>query len=395
VSEPPKIVVLGIVTTMPVAGPTWEVVQYLIGLDRLGYDAYYVEAHRRTPRELMRHPTDDGPALAARFLARILNRYGLGERWAYQSATGDRVFGMSEQRLRRLYRDAALIVNLNGGTEPLPEHFATDRLVYVETDPVWLEVALARGDERLRWIVGSHRAFSTYGLNYGSPDCRVPLPDGIDFYRAPPPVLLDVWRPSRKREGRAFTTVGNWRFEEASDAWSKEGQFMKVLDLPTRASQRFELALGRLREDDRGLLERNGWHVRSAREVSHDPEAYRRYIHASRAEFTVVKGEYANFRTGWFSERSACYLASGKPVIMQDTGFGSHLPTGDGLFAFATIDDALAALDAVESNYVHHSRAARDLAREFLDTDVVLPGLLAHFGLRPARRRSRSLTLPR
>lgn len=376
---------LGTLTTMPVAGPIWEVLQYLIGLERLGYDVYYVEAHRRTPREFMARPKDDGPARAARFLGGIMRRFGFGERWAYQSVLGgDRLFGLSDERLRRLYRSATLIINLNGGTDPLPEHTETGTLVYLETDPVRLELGLHRGDEKLARIAAAHRAFSTYGLNCGRPDCLLPMPDGIEFHRAPPPVLLDLW-PS-DRAGELFTTVGNWRFEEEADtSRDKHAAFLNFVDLPARTSQRFELALGRLRDDDRRLLEGNRWQLRPASEVSEDPDAYRRYIGGSRGEFTVAKDEYVRYRTGWFSERSAAYLAAGKPVITQDTGFGSYLPTGRGLFGFSNMDDILAAVEAINSAYARHSRAAHAIAREFLDANVVLPDLLDHFGLSAQR----------
>jgi hypothetical protein len=391
VSKRPQIVVLGLITRWPVAGPIWEVLQYLIGLDRLGYDAYYVEAHRRAPRAFMTHPEDDGgPAKAAAFLGRVMGRYGFDGRWAYQSVLGgERHLGLTEERLRRLYRSAALIINLNGGTEPLSEHSETGRLVYLETDPGWFELGLARGDEKLTRMAATHRAFSTYGLNLGGPECRLPMPDGIEFHRTPPPVLLDLWRAEETGVGDRFTTVGNWRFDAAIDvSQDKRTAFLEFLDLPGRTSQRLELALGGLTDDERRLLESHGWHVRSASEISEDLDTYRRYIRGSAGEFTVARDEYVRFRTGWFSERSAAYLAAGNPVIMQDTGFGEYLPTGEGLFSFSTMEDVVVSLDAINSKYARHSRAAQEIAREFLDANVVLPALLDHFGLTAHRPRS-------
>jgi hypothetical protein len=325
-----------------------------------------------------------GPAKAADFIAGVMRRFDLGGRWAYHSVLGgERAFGMTEERLRRLYREAALIINLNGGTDPLPEHEETGRLVFLETDPGWFELGIAAGDQKLMRIAGAHRAFCTYGLNLGNPDCTLPVPAGVELYRTPPPVLLDLWVREEGDPGSAFTTVGNWRFDGAP---GKSAAFLELIDLPARTSEPLELALEGLPDDDRRLLERHGWRVRAAGEVSEDIDTYRRYIRGSRGEFTVAKDEYVRPRSGWFSERSAGYLAAGRPVVMQDTGFGAALPTGEGLFRFATLDDVLAAFEAIDSNYARQSRAAHEIAREFLDAGVVLPRLLEHFGL-PARRR--------
>jgi hypothetical protein len=195
-------------------------------------------------------------------------------------------------------------------------------------------------------------------------------------------VLLDLWPPEETAGGARFTTVGNWRFDAAIDSsQDKRAAFLEFLDLPARTTRPLEMALGGLTDEDRSLLERHGWRVRAASEVSEDLDAYRQYIRGSAGEFTVARDEYVRFRTGWFSERSAGYLAAGNPVIMQDTGFGAHLPTGEGLFAFSTMEDVLGAFEAVDADYARQSSAAHDIAREFLDANVVLPGLVEHFGL--------------
>jgi hypothetical protein len=170
-------------------------------------------------------------------------------------------------------------------------------------------------------------------------------------------------------------------FEGEIYTWSKHHEFLKVLDLPRRSAQAFELGLSSYDDGDRRLLEDHGWNIRPAMEFSTDLNAYRRYICESRGEFTVAKDQNVRLRSGWFSERSAQYLAAGRPVITQDTGFGNVLPTGRGLFAFSTMDDILAAVDAVNSDYELHRRAASELAREYFNYDVVLPGMLSEVGL--------------
>jgi hypothetical protein len=382
-----KIVVLGLMSKIPVAGAVWGTVHYLIGLQRLGYDVYYVEAHARTPTMLM-EGKDDGAIRAAAFISGIMERFDLGDRWAYHALQADgRCYGLSLGRLQELYRSAALIINYHGGTRPLPEHSATGRLVYLETDPVACQVLLHNGDRKVADLLAAHSAFFTWGINYGNADCGVPLPEPFWFRPTLPPVVPDLWEPYRGGPADTLTTVGNWRqpgevsLRGEVYGWSKHHEFLKFLDLPRRTPQPFELALGSLEDDDRRLLEDRGWKVRPASELSGDLDAYRGYLACSRGEFTVAKDQNVRLRSGWFSERSAQYLAAGRPVITQETGFSNALPTGNGLFAFSTTDEILEAVEAINGNYEHHCRAARELAHDYFAYDVVLKRLLAEVGV--------------
>jgi len=383
-----KIVLLGMMSKMPVAGNAWLAVQYLIGFQRLGYDVYYVEAHGCTPRELMDHEKDDGCLKAARYIDRILRRFDLHHAWAYHATSADsQVYGMSNGQLRELYRSADLIINLHGGTVPLPEHSESGRLIYLGTDPVEAELEVFHGVQRTIDFLSAHTAFFTWGLNYGRPDCKLPYTERFEFRPSPPPIVGDFWRHD-DRPGETFTTIGNWRqlhrdvlFQGEVYYWSKHHEYLKFLDLPRRTSQKFELALSSYSDEDRRLLEVHGWHVRPSMPFSADLDRYRDYLAASRGEFTVAKDQNVRLRTGWFSERSAQYLACGRPVITQDTGFGSMLPTGHGLFAFSTMEDILAAVDAINGAYEKHCRAAAAMARELLSCDIVLRNMLSDLGL--------------
>ena len=272
-----------------------------------------------------------------------MRRFGLSDRWAFRALHGDgRCFGMTEHRLGRLLGSAELIVNLHGGTKPLPELSATDRLVYLETDPVQLQLELAEGYEESYAFLEAHAAFFTFAENYGRriACCRSPTASASRRRGS------RSCRTSGRRRGRpptiGFTTIGNWSqpwrdvsMDGSVYTWSKDQEFKKVLDLPARLGQRFELALSSYEDADRELLEGQGWRVTPAMGFSTDLVAYRDFIAASAGEFTVAKDQNVRFRTGWFSDRSATYLASGRPVITQDTGFGRALPTGEGLFAFS------------------------------------------------------------
>lgn len=384
-SLPPRIVLLGMMTRMPFAGNAWLVAQYLEGFRRLGCDVYYVEAHGITPTKLMAGPDDDGSLRAATWLGGIMERFGFGDRWAYHALHDDgRCFGLPESRLRELYRSADIIINLHGGTVPLPEHSQTGRLLYLETDPVELEIELHDGDQAAIDFLAPHRSFATWGLNYGADDCRVPLPKDLRYRHSPPPVVLDFWERHGAAIGERFTTIGNWRqpgrvvLDGETYFWSKHLEFRKFIRLPKLTPQKFELALSSssMRDGDLEKIERYGWIVRDALDVSIDLDLYREYILGSRGEFTVAKDQNVRLRSGWFSERSAQYLAAGRPVITQDTGFGSYLPTGEGLFAFSTMEEILDALERINADYERHSRTAREIARAHLSYDIVLPKLL-------------------
>jgi hypothetical protein len=383
-----KIVLLGMMSKIPVAGAVWGTIQYLVGFQRLGYDAYYVEAHARTPSMLMERDDEDSSAKAAAYIADVMKRFDLGDRWAFHALHDDgRCYGMSESQLKELYSSADLLINFHGGTVPLPEHSATGRLIYLETDPVELEIELYNNDPKAIEFLEPHVAFFTWGLNYGNPGCKVPLPVRFDFRPLPPVVVMDFWNPHSNGISDTFTTIGNWRqsgevrYQGEVYHWSKHYEFLKFIDLPTRMNQPFELALSSIGEEDRCLLESNGWKVRDGLSVSRDLDTYRDYIAGSRGEFTVAKDQNVRLRSGWFSERSAAYLASGMPVVTQETGFSNVLPTGKGLFGFSTLGEIVAGVEAINSDYDMQSRAAVTLAREFFNYEVTLKALLRAVGI--------------
>jgi GT2 family glycosyltransferase len=389
----PKIVLLGMMTKMPVAGVVWQNLHYLLGFERLGYEAYYVETHARTPSMLMSSVGDDSSALAAEYIAAIMRRFGLADRWAFHALHDDgRCFGMSELQLERLYGSAELLVNLHGGTQPLPELAATGRLVYLETDPVQLQLELRHGVQETVDFLEPHCAFFTFAENWGKPDCGLPVQERFRFVPTRQPVVVDLWPDRSTQPADVFTTIGNWRqdwrdvtFEGKRYTWSKHHEFLKYLDLPERTGQAFELALSSCEPAEREMLAARGWRVRDGLEVSRGIDRYRDYVGASRAEFTVAKDQNVRLRTGWFSDRSATYLASGRPVVTQDTGFRTALPVGEGLFGFGDFETAVEAVTAIDADYARHARAARKLAREHFSHEVVLGAMLERLGVGKAK----------
>jgi hypothetical protein len=393
IAAPKKIVLLGMISQMPVAGVVWQTMHYLVGLRRLGYDVYYVESHARTPTMLMESETDDSAAKAARLIASIAARFDFKGKWAFHALHDDgQCYGMTWQQLKELYASADLLINMHGGTKPLPEHYATGRLVYLETDPVQLQIELHEGNPETVAFLEPHAAFFTFGENYGRSDCRLPVSPHFKFHSTRQPIVLDFWEAAGKSDSLAFTTVGNWRqpwrvvrLGSETYRWSKHLEFSKFLEVPARTGARFELALGQYTADDKKTLESKGWLVCNAPAFTMDLDAYRDYIAGSRGEFTVAKDQNVRLRSGWFSDRSATYLAAGRPVITQDTGFNNVLPTGEGLFSFTSLDDVVEAVEKVNGNYAGHRRAARDIARAYFDADVVLSQLLSALDVGPLR----------
>ncbi len=256
-------------------------------------------------------------------------------------------------------------------------------------DPVTNELEIATGKLKTRVALASHDTIVTYGENYGAPDCGVPLPPEIAYLKTRQPVDLDLWPMAFDPDARSYTTIGNWKqpgydvvWRGETYHWSKHREFLKFLDLPRRRPrQHFELSLNIDDEADCARLRAHGWAVTSPLAGSLDPWKYQAFFRTSRAEWTVAKDQNVRLRSGWFSERAACYLATGKPVITQSTGFENVLPTGTGLFAFRDMDGIACAIDAIEADYPAACRAARGIAEEYLEATRVCRKLLEDIGL--------------
>lgn len=385
-----KIVLLGMMTKMPVAGVVWQNIHYLIGLQRLGYDVYYVEQHARTPSMFMQTEQCDGSTRAAEFISGVMKRFDLGDRWCFHALheKNGRYLGLSEVQLRELFASAELIINLHGGTEPLPEHYATGRLVYLETDPVQLQIELHDQLQQTIDFLEPHCAFFTFGENIGNSDCGLPVSARFDFKPTRQPVVMEFWNAHECGPAEVFTSIGNWqqqwrevRFKGETYTWSKHFEFLKFIDLPGQTAQRFELALSSYDDATRQMLEQKSWKVRHGLDISMDIDVYRDYIAGSRGEFTVAKDQNVRLRSGWFSDRSATYLAAGRPVITQETGFSNILPTGAGLFGFSTMEEVLGAIDEINSKYESCCGTAREIAQDYFNYDVVLGAMLDSLGV--------------
>jgi hypothetical protein len=383
-----KIIVFGILFWYPLAGVTYQFLHYLLGLRRLGYDPYYVEDSGRwiyDPQLNDLSPDASGNIAA---VLPMLEEHGFADRWVFRGNYPEgRCYGMSEPQLLQLYREADAFLNVTGAQELREEHLQCPRRVYVETDPVASQVKVAQGNQDTIATLAAHHVHFSFGENFGAPDCRVPLRQ-FKWITTRQPVILDLWVNDCQADGRPYTTIATWEnkgkdivYDGETYYWSKDREFLKIIELPRRRPHvGFELALGR---DDnvQRILRDNGWGWVDSIEVSRDLARYHDYILRSRGEFTVAKDQNIRLRSGWFSDRSACYLAAGRPVINQETGFSNCLPTGRGLFGFETMEDILKAVDTIESDYAGHSRAAREIAEEYFAAEKVLGRLMQQAGL--------------
>lgn len=381
----PRIVVMGMLGGNPFAGIAWQVLHYLEGLRRLGCDVVYVEDTQAWPYDPERNAIVADPAHPAAYLRRVIERIP-GVPWAYVPPEGDPL-GLSSGELDRALAGADALLNLSGATVLREPHLGIPTRVYLETDPVLPQIEVDRGRRFTIELLDAHTHHFSFGEKLGQPDCPIPV-GRYEYHPTRQPVILDWWAPP-EQQGERFTTVTNWRQTRKDIAWrgerwfwSKDREFERFLDLPTRSGRRLAMALSCEDEHVLERLRRHGWELQDALSLTRSIDDYRSFIAASRAEFTVAKDQNIRLRSGWFSDRSACYLACGRPVITQDTAFGDVLPTGEGLFAFSTMEDILAAMDEIDSDYERHRRAAREIAEQHFAAERVLAALLERCGLR-------------
>src|SRR5713226_5473475 len=373
---------------MPLAGIAWQAVHYLVGLQKLGYEVWYVEDHGANPYDPRITSVSVDCDYNLGYLRRVMERFGLAGRWAYWDAINDVYHGLSRERVHALFAEADGLINLCGASRLAEHHLRCPVRIMIDTDPVYEQIKYAKADPAARAYLDAHTHFFTYGANLGTESCpAVPL-CGIPWRATRPPVDLALW-PKAEGEPAAFTTIATWEntgknieFNGASYLWSKHLNFRKFLDMPShRPGTGFQMAMQPFDDAVRREVEGAGWTIVDPRPISADMRSYQAFIAGSRGEFTVAKDIYARPNSGWFSDRAVCYLAAGRPVVTMRTGFTSFCPVGSGLFDYATREEALAAIDAIAADYPRHSRAARELAGGCFAADRVIEELVTGSGL--------------
>jgi len=382
----PRVVLAGYLVRYPLGGYAWQALHFLAAFRALGCEvffyedtAYYADAYVPGADAMRTSDYDYG----VRAVAAFFGAHGFGDAWGFWDAGTDRHFGAGAERTRAALADADLFVNLAGVNRVPAERRPRAVSAYVDLDPGYTQLRLAQGDGALAAIVGEHALHFTLGENIGSAACRIPS-GGFHWQPIRQPIAAELWEPLPVESDAAFTTVGKWdasgrdvSFEGEVFGWRKRTEWFRFLDLPHATGQRFCVAMDVASQpEDLARLRAAGWEVVDPLEVSRDPHVYRAFIRRSRGEFTVAKDVNVRLRSGWFSDRSACYLAAGRPVVNQDTGFDERLPVGAGLFAFRSPEEATAAFAAIGADYPRHCRAARALALEYFAPARVLAALV-------------------
>ena len=381
-----RIVVMGFMGSMPIAGVIWQHVHYMVGLQRLGHDVYYIEDSARLPYNPETFEVSEDFGYAAKILSRLAAEFDFKDRWAYcarylqKSLTA----GISIKKIRQLYREADAILNICGAQEFNHDLLASDRILYVESDPGVEQIKIDNGVRSTIDYIGRHHALFTFGENIGTKSFPVPL-HGFKWLPTRQPIVTDLWKTSRSPARVAvFTSIANWSTSGQKDIvwrgkkylWSKSREFLRFVPAPKKAGETFELATNMNDARTRARFEGKAWRLVSPEQMSVDYWLYRDYVQGSKGEFTVAKDQYVRLHTGWFSDRSACYLAAGRPVITQETGFTRNYGGDTGLLAFRSLSDIVDAVEKINADYKRHSRAAREIARTVFEAETVLRSLL-------------------
>ncbi len=388
-----RIVVTGLIATYPLGGVGWDYLAYVSGFKRLGHEVFYLEDTGQWLYDPRSGSFTDEVGFNAAYLEQTLARAGeeMRARWALRAPDGT-YHGRTLREVERRCAEADLFLNVSGACWLREEYRGARRLAYLDSDPCYSQAKLLAVEEGVATedqaysvgLIRAHHCFLTFAENINDPRCAIPR-CGLRWLPTRQPIVLDDWPCVFAPATRNYTTVMSWRTDVTPPNLSgttyggKDVEFMKFIELPRHVRVPLEIALAGAAP--RAELQRYGWQVVDAYQRSCTLDAYRDYLRCSRAEWSVAKNAYVASYSGWFSTRSAAYLALGRPVVVQDTGFRTHYPTGAGLFAFCTLDEAATAIERIESNYELHCAAARAVAEREFTAETVLTRLLHDAGL--------------
>ena len=400
-----RIIVTGLIAQhYTLAGVSWDYIQYCIGLRQMGHDVYYFEDSGEWPYNLDGGSTgndwvEKDCVKNIGYLKKLFDRYGLNDRWAYLFPLTGEWFGLSDEKRNDVLRTADMLINVSGALEKPEKYEFVKKLVYIDSDPGFTQVKLKMKNGDFGKRIAAHHCHFSFGEALPSF-----LKDELyDWKPTRTPIVLSEWNNKNEHKHR-YTTIMNWTsykplIFEGKSFHQKDIEFIRFIELKRKLKNiSFEVALSKLQHKNwqsslpdhfagdenqdiifsspADLLSHYGWKVVDPAERCHDIDTYRDYIFYSKAEWSVAKGGYAVSKPGWFSCRSACYLAAGRPVIVQDTGFSQVMPEGEGILAFNTMEEAIEKIMEVEADYSLHARRAREIAEEYFDAPKVLQQLI-------------------
>ena len=370
----PRIVLAGILGRFPVGGVAWCALHYIAGLHDAGFDVFYVEDTGECNFDPDANAVATDPAYALGYIPSVRRWVGLEREWAYVDYLGN-YHGRTREEVAAICRSSQALVNLSGGAWFTRPEYDDLRKIYIDTDPGFTQSWVA--DPRFRDTLAWHDVLFTFGTNVDAPSGNLP-PTPFRWHPTVQPVAMRFWPAVPPPAGAPYTAILSWQVDNIGEAKGKAGDILKMIDLPRSSPERLVLAVaGRAPIE---LLREHDWTTVDAVSATRTPERYREFIQQSRGELGFAKAMYVETNSGWISDRTQCYLATGRPCLVRDTGC-TLLPTGEGLLTFKRTEDVLAGLEAIESDYPRHARRARELAETYFATDVVLPGFLSRAGL--------------
>ena len=388
-----RIIVGGFLGILPAGGVTWDYIQYPLGLLLMGHDVFYIEDTRLYPIYQKAGSQWDDCTECVTHLSTVMNHFGMAERWAYRDEASGKTYGLAENRILEICKTADIFINISCSTVMREEYAEIPARVLIDSDPMFTQIqyiteqSFTEGVSKLKELVNAHNFHFTFGENMGAADCLIP-DCGINWQPTRQPICLKYWdkTPTLATEKPIFTTLMNWTAGKnlmyQNEEWGqKDVEFPKIIAIPSLfRDSHFSIVInqtgGKQNNFPETAIKKHGWHIESPEKAAGNWADYQRFINHSFAELSVAKNTYVKARTGWFSCRSACYLAAGRPVITQDTGWSKYIPSGKGLFAFSNQEEAIEAVKQVISEPKVHIKAAKATAKEYFDSEKVLNKML-------------------
>jgi hypothetical protein len=378
-----RIIITGLVGQYPFGGVIWDYLQYLLGFRSLGHQVLYLEDSGAWPYDPVAGTITDDCSFALQTLHKIFTDFDLAESWVYRNGADGKFHGAGEKVAREWLRHGDLLVNVSSAGWLRDYDLRVGHRMFIDGDPMFCQIGLLDGSNPLyAGRLRDHDSHFTFGLSVGQPDCPIPV-DGITWRPTVQPIAIDQWPITPVSSDAPWTTVMNWasykpKVWEGRTYGQKNLEFNRFRDLPSKTNIPLRLAMGLGVDGQRPAqeLRQIGWDLVEPQEVVPDHSAYRSFLTNSRGEWSVAKHGYVEGRTGWFSCRTACYLAAGRPAVVQETGWSRHLPSDRGVLPFTNLDEAAEGLAKVTRNYSEHSKAAREIALEFFDAKKVCQELL-------------------
>ena len=384
-----RIIVGGFIGLFPTGGATIDYIQYPLGLQRLGHDVYYIEDTGLYPVYQQKEDSWGDAGECITYLKGAMEFFGMMDRWAYRDVVSGKCFGITETRLKEICATADVFINISCSTIMRDEYLKIPHRILVDSDPMFTQIQVDQELNNLATtsthrLLKEHNYLFTFGENIGKPGCSIPT-SGYNWIPTRQPICMHLWKePSTPKYG--FTSVLNWSGREKlqynNEEWGqKDVSFAKFITLPGKVKNaEFEMVMNAPLQPevnfDLSTLANNGWKVMNPKQMVPGYKEYMDFIMSSFAEFSIAKDTYVKSGSGWFSCRSACYLASGRPVAAQDTGWTGYIPAGKGLLALSDMQSAVASVNEITANYSIHSKTAREIAAAYFDSDIVLNSML-------------------